>query len=170
MFEFFSNIPTMFYYGAGAATSLIFIIALLLFFIINNSDVFEAILLAIFFPITALGFIGVGLAIIYDEIRNIVCRKIYNIKAYEELNAEYLLCSDDELIIKDVSYRDNLKIYKILDEQNIDFTISPAVPWKIFREPVHVLENKEPRSYKLFFDSEEDKATFQFYWESLKDE
>jgi len=169
MFEFFSNIPAMFYYGAAASAVIILIMAYL-FTAVTDRGILNGVALIVFFPITVLG-IGISiLTMFYTIIVDILDGIREDIPFYEIENKNHLICTDNEMIIKSVSFNEGLLIYSILTEHNISVDAQPTVKWHIFPSKRRVIPNIDSDEVKLIFDSVEDKATFQFYWESLKND
>jgi hypothetical protein len=169
MIEFFSNLPMMFYYGAAASAVIILIMSILFRMIVDGEFVW-GVVLTFYFPITIVIIACVMIYVAIDAIVDIFDGYKNNVPFYEEKNKEYLICNDMQLIIDDVTAVDVLKIYHILHEHDMEVTINPTIPWHIFPSKRRVFRNEEPSSYKIFFASIEDKATFQFYWESIKNE
>lgn len=169
MIEFFNNLPAMFYYGFAIAATIILMLSILFSMIVEGEFVW-GVILTIFFPITIVIIAALMMIIACEALVDVFDGYKDKVTYYEEKNKEYLICSDTQLIIDDVTTVDALKIYHILHEHDMEATINPTIPWHIFPSKRRVFKNEDPCSYKMFFASVEDKATFQFYWESIKDE
>jgi len=169
MFEFFSNIPAMFYYGVLAASVVLLILSILIK-TISDSDFMLGIFFTVFWPITT---IAVAVALISGfivMIRNILHGIEEDIAYFEEENKDHLICDDNEMIIEATTFQEGILICGILKEHNIAVDCAPTIKWHIFPKRQRVFPHIECDKYKLIFDSVEDKATFQFYWESLKND
>jgi hypothetical protein len=167
MIDFLQHIPAAFYYGMVAASLMVIVVSVVAYFI-SCGDIVTGILCGILWPATICGVVFVLCAEAYDDITNFLYSRRDNVTFFERENKKHLECSDDELIVEVTSLDDILTMHSILKEHDIRSIGRPATKWNIFPRSCRVRENLMTTSYKISFNSVEDKATFQFYWESLR--